>query len=88
MASYRVEFEPAALRQLRKMTAQARAQIAPVIDALATNPRPSGVKKMSGVASLYRVRVGDFRIIYTVDDGALLVVIITVGNRREVYKKR
>lgn len=83
---YRIEYLPAALRDLRKLPRQAQLQVAPVIDALAGEPRPSGVVKLHGTDDLYRVRSGDYRIVYRVQDDVLLVVVVTVGNRREVYR--
>ncbi|MEM9216250.1 MAG: type II toxin-antitoxin system RelE/ParE family toxin [Cyanobacteria bacterium P01_F01_bin.150] len=55
---------------------------------LAQNPRPDGCKKLKGKNKIYfRVRVGNYRIIYTVDDGVLLIVVVAVGHRKEIYKK-
>jgi mRNA interferase RelE/StbE len=68
---YRVEIEPAARRQLRKLPLQAQAQITPVIDALALDPRPSGVVKMEGPEGYYRVRRGHFRIVYSIEHDVL-----------------
>jgi mRNA interferase RelE/StbE len=58
------------------------------IDSLSKNPRPSGSEKLQGADGLYRVRQGDYRIIYTIKDATLVVVVITIGNRREVYRRR
>ena len=58
----------------------------PHIDALASNPRPAGVVKLSGATDLYRIRSGDFRIIYEIQDVGLVVLVLKVGNRRDVYK--
>lgn len=56
------------------------------IRALADDPRPSGVKKLEGTDNLYRVRSGDFRILYQIQDTRLVVVIVDVGNRRDIYR--
>ena len=56
------------------------------LDALEENPRPFGVEKMAGPADLYRVRVGDWRIVYAIRDRELVVIVIRIGNRREVYR--
>jgi len=56
------------------------------VQALASNPRPEGCEKLSGQHNLYRVRQGDYRILYTVDDHALLVVAYKIRHRREVYR--
>ena len=57
----------------------------PDIDALKDNPRPFGSEKLSGVEETYRIRVGDYRILYEVHDDVLLVLVVEVGHRREVY---
>ncbi len=84
--TYTVEFRPSAAREFRHLTRQVQAQLQPVIDALASNPRPHNVIKLEGRADLYRVRSGDYRIIYEIQDKALVVAIVRVGNRREVYR--
>ena len=56
------------------------------IDALAENPRPQGVKKLGGEGDLYRVRVGDYRIIYQIRERSLIVLIVRVGHRADVYR--
>ncbi len=82
----RIEFRPAALRGLKALSADVRRRIKPKIDALADNPRPPGVEKLSGHERRYRMRVGDYRIIYSIEDQVLLVLIIRLGHRREVYR--
>jgi len=56
------------------------------IDALAENPRPPGSLKLQGNDELYRVRVGDYRIIYQIQDRVLLVLVVEIGNRRDIYR--
>jgi mRNA interferase RelE/StbE len=58
------------------------------IEALAQNPRPDGVVKMKGHDSRYRIRIGKYRVIYDINDGQLLVLVVQCQHRREVYKKR
>ncbi len=82
---YSVGFTPAATRQWRRLTRQVQAQLQPVIDALATDPRPSGVVKLEGGQG-YRVRSGDFRVVYDIEDRELRVMIVRVANRRQVYR--
>jgi len=60
--------------------------VARKIDALADNPRPSGAEKLKGAKDLWRIRSGNYRIIYTIQDEALLVLVIRIGHRREVYR--
>jgi mRNA interferase RelE/StbE len=85
--TYRLEFTPAANRQFRKLPKQVQARLTSHIDALAQNPRPPGVEKRTGKDS-YRLRVGDYRILYEVQDKVLLVLVVRVGHRREVYRRR
>lgn len=82
--TYRVELRPAAVRALRKIDHSQRARVEGAITLLAQDPRPPGARALRGRPGL-RVRVGDYRVIYTVDDGVLLVVVVTLGHRRDVY---
>jgi mRNA interferase RelE/StbE len=83
---YRVSFAPAALRQFRKLPVAVQRRLSPHIDALADNPRPPGVVKLSGISDIYRVPVGDYRVVYEIQDVVLIVLILKIGNRREVYR--
>jgi mRNA interferase RelE/StbE len=83
--AYQVEVRPAARRQIRKLPIAAQDQIRPVVRALADEPRPHGVSKLTG-SDLYRVRSGDYRIVYEIHDAVLVVVVVTVGHRGEVYR--
>ena len=56
------------------------------MDALAANPRPKGVKKLSGPDDLYRIRVGDYRIVYQIHDDRLIVLVVRIGHRKDVYR--
>lgn len=84
---YDIKVSPAAARQLKKMDGRALSQIAAKIDSLALNPRSHGSEKLSGYENLYRVRVGDYRIVYGVEDRLVLIVVLKVGNRAEVYRR-
>ena len=83
---YTIELAPKAARQFRKLPAHARKRLARHIDALAENPRPSGAKKLAGGGQLYRMRVGDYRLVYTIRDDVLLILVVAVGSRRDIYK--
>ena len=74
------------LRKLAKKSPQELRRIVAAIDGLKLQPRPHGVEKLSGTEKLYRIRVGDFRIIYQIQDQKLLVILARVGNRREIYE--
>jgi mRNA interferase RelE/StbE len=76
----------AALGGPRLHQAGARRRIAPRIDALATNPRPAGAKALQGRGHLLRLRIGEYRVVYQIDDQAGVVTIALVGHRRDVYR--
>nr|WP_205692863.1 type II toxin-antitoxin system RelE/ParE family toxin [Cellulomonas sp. IC4_254] len=84
--TYQVDIRPAAVRALRKVDHQDRPRIQAAIALLAQDPRPPGARALRGRDG-YRVRVGDYRILYTVDDGVLVVVVVTLGHRREVDER-
>ncbi|MGH8859730.1 MAG: type II toxin-antitoxin system RelE family toxin [Jatrophihabitantaceae bacterium] len=84
MSAYRIELRPAAVRALRKLEPQGRRRIQGAIALLAQDPRPPGARALQGRPGL-RVRVGDYRIIYTVEDDVLLVVVVRLGHRRDIY---
>ena len=84
--AYKLEFRPSAEREFDKLSADIQARLRPKIDALASNPRPSGCKKLAGMQDLYRIRVGDYRIIYEIRDKVLLVLIVKIGHRGSVYE--
>ncbi|AND15649.1 plasmid stabilization protein [Rathayibacter tritici] len=86
MSSYRINLRPAAVKALRGIDQRDRKRIQGVIALLGEDPRPPGATALRGRPGL-RVRVGDYRILYTVDDGVLLVVVITLGHRRQVYER-
>ena len=86
--THRVEVAPAAARQLRTLAPAARRRVQAAIELLAGQPRPSGAKKLVGGAGEWRVRTGDFRIVYEIHDDFLLVLVVAVGHRREIYRDR
>ncbi|TWH03863.1 mRNA interferase RelE/StbE [Nocardioides sp. J9] len=83
---YRIELTPAAARQLRKLDPPVQRRIQAAIELLADTPRPPGAKQLVGGAGELRVRTGDYRIIYEVQDDVLLVLVLALGHRREVYR--
>ena len=70
---------------MKKLSKKDKKAVLDAIESLAENPRPATVKKLSGGESLYRLRAGNFRIIYQIGDGELLVILLKVGDRRESY---
>ena len=83
---YRIEFTNRAARELKALDKTTVKRIAARIDALADNPRPQSSKLLERNDRLYRIRVGDYRVIYQVEDRTVLVLIVRVGHRREIYR--
>jgi mRNA interferase RelE/StbE len=85
MATYSIKYTPAAARQIKRLNKAIQTRLKPKIMKLAENPRPPGYKKLQGIDNYYRIRVGDYRVIYEIHDNVLLVLIVKVGPRRDVY---
>lgn len=83
---YRVDFKPSAARELRKLSKESASRVSKKIESLADEPFPHGYTEMKGSKNFYRVRAGDYRIIYTVEHGELLILVVTIGHRREIYR--
>ena len=83
---YEIKFKSSAWKAFRKLKGETRGRVAEAIWALGEDPRPRGAKKLAGQRDRYRVRAGDYRVIYEVHDKALIVLIVKVSHRREVYR--
>jgi len=83
---YKISLRSRANREIRKLDRQILARISESIDGLAADPRPTGCLKVKAKEGLWRIRVGDWRIGYEIDDQAREITIITVGHRREFYE--
>jgi mRNA interferase RelE/StbE len=68
------------------LPAEFQRRLSPHIDALAADPRPRVVVKLSGSSDIYRIRIGDYRIVYEIQDVGLVVLLLKIGNRRDVYR--
>lgn len=86
MALYAVSFRRSAEKDLRRLDDATQRRILRAASGLAREPRPAGCRKLHGSESGFRIRVGDYRIVYTVDDEVLVVAIERVRHRREVYR--
>jgi mRNA interferase RelE/StbE len=84
--TYQIDFSRLAEKQFEALPTQVQQRLQPRIDALAEAPRPPGVLKMEGEENLYRIRVGNYRIIYEIQDRVLLIVVVKVGHRSNVYR--
>ena len=82
---YSVEFLPSAARAFAKLERATQRRIARRIDALATDPRASAVR-LRGAYDIWRSRIGDYRVLYSIEDARLLVLVIKVAHRRDVYR--
>ncbi|MEB3309482.1 MAG: type II toxin-antitoxin system RelE/ParE family toxin [Snowella sp.] len=85
--SYVINFKPAALRQIRKLPKQLQSTIITAIEELSDNARPEGCKKLKNSDSLYRIRVAkSYRVIYEIQDKQLMILIVKIGHRSDIYK--
>ena len=87
MGKYRIIFRKSVAKDLRRIPKQGVRRILATIESLSFEPRPEGSEKLSG-REKYRIRQGDYRIIYEIHDDELIVVVVKVGHRREVYRRR
>lgn len=84
--AYAVTVRDSARRQISDLSRELQRRVLTKIDALAVQPRPSGSLKLAGHENLYRIRVGDYRVIYEIHDVRLVVLVVVVGHRRESYR--
>ncbi len=85
MEPYKIVFKKSVAKDLKKIPKKDISKILKVIRSLATDPRPHGVKKLSG-QERYRMRQGNYRILYSIEDAQLIITVVKVGDRREVYR--
>lgn len=85
MANYKVEIKRSAAKELEQLPPKDRARVVTRIQSLATDPRPPGAEKLSG-QERYRVRQGNYRILYEIHDDLVVVVVVKIGHRRDVYR--
>jgi mRNA interferase RelE/StbE len=83
---YSIEFLPTALKELSKLPLEVQQRIADRIDELKTNPYPPGIKALKNGDGRLRLRVGDYRVIYRIEADNLVIIVIKVGHRRNIYK--
>jgi len=87
MATYRIEWKASALREIRRLDKAIIPRIISAVGSLAKDPFTNGIRKLYGAEHTYRLRVGDYRVIYEIYSKQLLITIIRVRHRREVYRK-
>ena len=86
MAKYGIEIKPSARKELENLSNNLIARLVPKIESLAANPRPSGCRKLRGYKDLWRIRVGDYRAVYIIDDDRKMVSVTRIAHRRDVYE--
>jgi mRNA interferase RelE/StbE len=83
---YAIEYDPRAVKELGKFDQTIGRRVRTAIDGLAADPRPNGAKPLVGYAHFWRIRVGDYRIVYTIQDKRVTVLVVHIAHRREVYR--
>jgi mRNA interferase RelE/StbE len=86
VSGYDLRITTSAAKALMKLPRVEQKRIRTAIDGLTADPRPHGVTKLSGTIDSYRIRVGNYRIVYTIDDGELVIVVVRIGHRKEIYR--
>lgn len=87
MSNYHIVIELKAAKALTKIHPQYQSRIANAIDALSVEPRPDGCVKLTGTTNAYRVRVGDYRVVYEVADSINIVTVTRIGHRKDIYER-
>ena len=87
MSNYSVQVKPSARKELEALPDNVLARVLQKMEALSSEPRPPGCKKLKGYKDQWRVRVGDWRMVYIIDDAAKLISITRIAHRREVYER-
>ena len=86
MASYEIEISRTAERQLKKLAEEDQLRVVRAVLALTEEPRPRGSRKLTGYDDVFRIRVGRFRVLYSVSDARLVILVLKIGHRRDVYR--
>mgnify|MGYP001016184608 CR=1 FL=1 len=86
--AYTVQIKPAALKEIQNLPVEVRRRVDAAIQSLENEPRPDGCAKLKGFRDHYRIRVGDYRVLYQVRDRILRVLVVRVGHRGGVYRDR
>jgi len=86
MATYRIEVSTTAERQIRRLPRTDQVRVIRVIQALSTDPRPPGCRKLSGYDDVFRVRIGRYRALYSIEDRRLVIIVLKVGDRKDIYR--
>ncbi|MDR0960258.1 MAG: type II toxin-antitoxin system RelE/ParE family toxin [Propionibacteriaceae bacterium] len=85
---YRIEYTRSADKTISKLPSSVRSAIIKRVQALGNDPRPRGAIKLTGSEDEWRIRIGDYRVVYVIDDGVLTVLVVRVGHRSDIYRGR
>ena len=89
MASYRIQLQPYARRELERLPEPAKTRVQRAIRALAVDPRPPGAKQLAGTERpTWRIRIGDYRVLYEIHADQLMILVVGAGHRRDIYRHR
>lgn len=86
MRKYSVRFVRSARKELERLSDEVLGRVFPRIEALAETPRPPGCKKLRGAKDMWRIRVGNYRVVYQIDDDVLVVEVRAVADRKDIYE--
>jgi mRNA interferase RelE/StbE len=86
MDTYKIEWKRAAIKELQKLPRPMISKIVSAVDNLSSNPYPHGVRKLVNTEDSYRIRVGDYRVLYNIVETKLIIEIIRVGHRKDIYR--
>ena len=87
MKKYKIEVSRTAEKQLKKLSKPNQIRIVKRIQQLSIDPFPEGSRKLAGFDDIYRVRVGDYRVLYSVDNGKVLIIVLKLGHRKDIYRR-
>ena len=85
--TYSIQWRPRARKAFLSLDKPVRRRIGEAVDALAADPRPVAAKMITGAHGVLRIRVGDYRVLYTIDEGQLIVLVLDAGHRSEIYER-
>lgn len=86
--SYAISYHPSAAKELRKLDKQVARRIVRAVRKLSADPRPHGCRPLVGFDGLWRIRVGDYRVVYAIEEEDVIVIVVRIAHRREVYRTR
>jgi mRNA interferase RelE/StbE len=85
--TYRIQWRPRARKAFLSLDKPVRCRVGEAVDALAADPRPAAAKMITGAHGVLRIRIGDYRVLYTIDEGQLIVLVLDAGHRSEIYER-